>query len=169
MKKIINFILFFVTICTFAQTSNKSFDFEFYKNGEFRKSKNLKIQIIKNLDTIACEILNKKIIIPEIKDSCSVFIQIKNKKYIIDNVNFSKLDSNSKIVFGIENNIENFETIANQNPNIYIIKNTMIGVKIENLEQAKEVDFLVFTSIETIGNNSKRGKSYTQYSLVKKK
>ena len=86
MKKIIILFLFFVTICSFAQTSNKSFDFEFYKNGEFRNSKNLKIQIIKNLDTIACEILNKKIIIPEIKDSCSVFIQIKNKKYISDKI-----------------------------------------------------------------------------------
>jgi len=169
MKIIFNFILFFVTICSFAQTSSKSYDFEFYKNGEFRNAKNFKIQIVKNLDTITCEILNEKIIIPEIKESCTVFFRIKNKKYIIENVDFSKLDSNSKIVLGIENNIENLEPISNQNPNIYIIKNTTIGVEIENLEQAKEVNFIVFTSTEITGNNSKKVKSYIQYFLAKKK
>ena len=169
MKLIFNFILFFVTICSFAQISNASYDFEFYKNGEFRDSKNLKIQIVKNLDTIVGEILNKKIIIPESKDAFTVIIRIKNKKYSIDNVDFSKLDSNSKFVFGIENNIENLEPISNHNPNIYIIKNTSIGVKIENLAQAKEVHFIVFTSAEINGNDSKIVKSYTQYSSVKKK
>ena len=168
MKRIIIFILFVLPSCSFAQTSNKSFDFEFYKNGKFRNSNHLEIQIIKNLDTITCKILKNKIIIPKIKDSCKVFIKTKSKNYLIDNVNFTKLDADSKIIFGVENNIGNFESIANQNSNFYIIKNTMIGIKIENLEQAKEVNFLVFTSIEIIENNRRTAKSYTQYSLMKK-
>jgi hypothetical protein len=167
MKKIINLILLFVTICSFAQTNNKSYDFQFYKNGNFRNSKNLKIQIVKNSDSIACEVLNKKIIIPEIKDSCTVFFKIKNKKYIINNVDFSKLDSNSKIIFGIESNIKNFESISNQNPNFYILKNASIGVLIEILEQTKEVNFIVFTSKIKTGNNKETIKSYTQYFFVK--
>ncbi len=53
MKKILPFIVFFYTALFFAQTNNQSYDFEFYKNGYFKKTKNLKIQLTKNSDTIS--------------------------------------------------------------------------------------------------------------------
>ena len=168
MKKFIHFILFFVAISSFAQTSNRTFDFEFYKNGEFKTPKKLKIQIIKNTDTIDCEINDKKIIIPQIKDSCTVLIKIKNKIRKIDNVNFSKLDSACKIVVGVENNINNFKLVETQVENFYSIKSTMNFIRLQNLELAKEVNFIVFTISETTKNNSKKVKSYSQYYLEKK-
>jgi hypothetical protein len=168
LKKIINFIVFFVTIYSFAQSNNKSIDFEFYKNGGFKNLKNIKFNLLKNLDTVTCEFLNEKIIIPEIQGTYTVIVEIKNKKYKIENVDFSKLDMDCKIVFGIENNIENFEPISNQYPNFYGIKKSKIFLKIEQLEQAKKVYFLVFTSEEKTGSNTKIGKSYAQYFLVKK-
>lgn len=167
--KFIRFILFFVTICSFAQTSSRAFDFEFYKNGEFVTPKKLKVQIVKNSDTLDCEIFDKKIIIPQIKDSCTVLIKLKNKIRKIDNVNFSKLDPACKIVLGIENQINNFKPLEAHFENIYSIKNTMHIVNIQDLDLAKEVYFIVFTTTETAKNNSKKVKNYTQYFLVKKR
>ena len=146
MKKVISIVLFFFTTWSFSQTNSKIFDFEFYKNGKFISPKNLKIQLVKNSDTINCEILNEKIIIPDTNGIYTIIGKIKNKKFIIDNVDFSKLNYYGKFIFGIENNINNFETVSIEFPNTYVLKNTTNTVQIENLKQAEKVYFIIFSS-----------------------
>lgn len=167
MKKILPFIVFFYTALFFAQTNNQSYDFEFYKNGYFKKTKNLKIQLTKNSDTISCEISNGKIILPKNLDTCNVIVQLRKEKYVIEKVLFSNLVSKSKIIFGVENNIKNLKPISSKFPSFYIIPNRATIIDIKNLEQAKEVHFIAFTTEEKIENKI-NCRSYTQYYLEKK-
>ena len=165
MKAVINLILLLTTVMNFAQTNNTT-EFEFYKNGKFKSLKNVKVKLVKSLDTIVCEITNGKIIFPKNSGEFSVIVNIKNETYVVNNVDFSKLNSDSKFIFGVEKNIENFIPVSNQYPNIYEILNTVNFIKIENLENAKLVVFVAFISKES-NDKSTTGKSYTQYSLIK--
>lgn len=167
MKKILPYIIFFYTTLLFAQTNNQSYEFEFYKNGNFKKTKNLKIQLAKNLDTISCEIVNGKIILPKNLDTCNIVVNYRKEKYVIENVLFSKLETESKIIFGAENNLKNLKPLSSQFPNFYNLPNRLTFIDIKNLEQAKEVHFIVFTNEEKIGIKI-NCKSYTQYYLEKK-
>ena len=168
MKKVISIILFFYVIWFFAQTNSKAIDFEFYKNGKIRNTKNLKILLVKNLDIISCEILNGKIKIPDLNGIFAIIGKIKNKKYIIDNVDFSKLNLSSKFIFGIENNIKNFKPISSEFPNFYILKNSTNSLQIENLEQAEKVYFVIFSQELFNDYNRKKVKNYNRYFSVKK-
>jgi hypothetical protein len=166
MKTVINLILLLTTLMNFAQNNN-SVEFKLYRNGEFRSLKNVKVKLVKNLDTITCEIVEGKILIPKMIDEFSVVVNIKKKTYVVDKVDFSKLNSDSKFIFGVEKNLENLKTISNQYPNVYVLSNTDNIIKIENLDKAKSVNFVVFTSKSKNTDNSITGKSYTQYSLIK--
>lgn len=168
MKKVASIILFFYIIWSFAQTNSKAFDFEFYKNGKIRNPKNLKIQLVKNLDTISCEILNKKIKIPDSNGIFDIIGKIKDKNYVIYDVDFSKLNLSSKFIFGIENNINNFKPISSEFPNFYILKNSTNSLQIENLEQAEKVYFVIFSYELFNDNNRKKVKNYNRYFSVKK-
>lgn len=166
MKIILSFIVFFYSILCFAQTNNQSYDFEFYKNGYFKKTKNLKIQLAKYSDTISCEITNGKIILLKNLDTCNVIVHFKKEKYVIEKVLFSKLESKSKIIFGVENNLKNLKPISSKFPSFYIIPNRPTIIDLKNLEQAKEVHFIAFTTEEKIENKI-NCRSYTQYYLEK--
>ena len=167
MKKILPFIVFFYSALFFAQTNNQSYEFEFYKNGYFKKTKNLKIQLAKNSDTISCEIANGKIMVPKNLDTYNVIVNFRKEKYVIENVLFSKLETESKIIFGVENNMKNLKPMSAQFPNFYNIPNRLTFIDIKNLEQAKEVHFIVFSNEEKIGTKI-NCKSHTQYYLEKK-
>lgn len=164
MKTVINLILLLTALMNFAQNNN-SVEFELYNNGEFRSLKNVKVKLVKNLDTIACEISEGKILIPKMTDEFSVIVNIKKKTYVVDKVDFSKLNSDSKFIFGVEKNLKNLKPFSKQYPNIYVLLNTDNLLKIENLDKAKRVNFVVFTSKSKNTDNTITGKSYTQYSL----
>ena len=166
MKIILSFIVFFYTALFFAQTNNPSYDFEFYKNGYFKKTKNLKIQLAKNADTISCEITNGKIILLKNLDTCNVIVHFRKEKYVIEKVLFTNLVSKSKIIFGVENNIKNLKPMSAQFPNLYNIPNRLTFIDLKNLEQAKEVHFIAFTTEEKMENKI-NCRSYTQYYLEK--
>lgn len=166
MKTVINLILLLSVLMNFAQNNN-SVEFEIYKNGKFISLKNATIKLVKNLDTITCVIEDGRILIPKIIEEFSVVVNINMKTYVVDKVDFSKLYSDSKFIFGTEKNFNNLKPISNQHPNLYSISNTTNFIKIENLETAKKVNFVVFISQSNKSNNSVIGKSYTQYSLIK--
>ena len=165
MKVLICFIFLLTAGMNFAQ-NNYSIEFELYKNGEFKSLKNVKVKLVKNSDTIMCEIVKGKILFPKKGDEFSVIVTIKNEIYVVDKVDFSKLYSASKFIFGIEKNLKNFKPISTQYPNIYELSNTSNFIKIENLNKAKRVNFVVFTSKSNDIDKSTTGKSYTQYSLI---
>ena len=164
MKRFFQFILFLTSINSFSQTTNQ---IEFYKTGKFKSPKNLKMWLVKNSDTLKCEIVNEKINIPQNNGVYSVIIENQKERFVINDVDFSLLNSERKIIIGIEKNIENLKPVSKEYPNIYSILDSITFIRIENLNQAKEVVFVVFTSEET-ENKFKKAKSYTQYSLVKK-
>jgi len=169
MKWIINFVLFFTTISSFAQTNGHYYDFEFYKNGSFYNTKKLKVQLVKDLDTIACEVAKDKLLLPDISGNYTVVVNIKKDKYIIANVDFSKLYRSSTIVFGIENDFSHFlSPESRQYPTIYTLPKTLIPLQIEHLEEAKAVHFVIFTSEKQDGKMFKEVSSYSRYTLVKK-
>ena len=98
MKKILPFIVFFYSALFFAQTNNQSYEFEFYKNGYFKKTKNLKIQLAKNSDTISCEIANGKIMVPKNLDTYNVIVNFRKEKYVVPANKFGKI---ATLVFSI--------------------------------------------------------------------
>lgn len=168
MKRIINFIIFFVSIWSFAQAPNHSYDFKFYKYGSFRNSKKMTFQLVKDIDTINCEVSKGKIQVPNISGKYTVVVTLKKDKYVVENVDFSKLYLGSTIVFGIENDFSNFSPPAsNQYPTIYTLPNSLIPIKIEHIEQARSVHFVVFTSEKQDGKKLKEVRSYSQYFIVK--
>ena len=164
MKTIFRFILFLISTYCYSQTINQ---LEFYNTGQFKNPKNLKIWILKNSDTLTCEIVNKKINIPITSGIHSVIIETHKDRYVINNVDFSKISSECKIIIGIEKNIENLKPLSKEYPNLYNLPERLTFIKIENLNQAKEVVFVVFTT-EDLGNELKCSKSYDQYTLIKK-
>ena len=163
MKTIFRYIIFLTSICSFSQTTHQ---IEFYKTGKFKNPKNLKIWLVKNSDTLTCEVVNEKINIPQTSGIYSVVIESHKEKYMINEVDFSKINSESKIIIGIEKNIENLKPLSTEYPNLYNLPNTMTFIKIENLSQAMKVVFVVFAT-EDLEDKLKCTKSYTQYNLIK--
>lgn len=166
MTILINHLLLLTVLMNFAQNT-KSVEFEFYKNGKFISSKNATVKLVKNSDTITCVIEDGRILIPKVIEEFSVIVNINMKTYVVDKVDFSKLYSDSKFIFGTEKNFNNLKPISNQYPNLYSILKTTNFIKIDNLEPAKKVNFVVFNSHSNNSNNSVIGKSYSQYSLIK--
>jgi len=54
-------------------------EFKFYKNGVYKSTKKAELYLIKNLDSIKCEITKNKIIIPKVDSVYSVVLKIKKK------------------------------------------------------------------------------------------
>jgi len=166
--KIIYFIIFTISIYCSAQTENSVHEFGFYQNGYYKNSKKINFFIIKDSDTIQCSIIKNKITIPKISSSHSVIVYHKKNVYKISDIDFSKLDKESKVVFGIEKNLGNFMP-ADNIPNTYFMDYHRLAVKIENLNHAKKVSFIVFNSSTTANNIIKTYKNYGRSEIVEKK
>jgi len=166
--KIIYFIIFTISIYCSAQTENSVHEFDFYQNGFYKNSIKIKLFIIKDSDTIKCRILKNKITIPKVSSSHSVIVYHKKKVYKIRDVDFSKLDEESKVVFGIEKNLGNFIP-ADNIPNTYFMDYHRLAVKIENLNHAKKVSFIVFNSSTTANNIVRSYKNYGRSEIIEMK
>lgn len=173
--KIFYFMIFTISIYCSAQTESSNHEFKFYKNGLFKNPKNIKLYLVKNSDSIKCNILKNKVTIPRVSSSQTVVVSYRNKNYKINDVDFSKLDKDSKIVFGIEKSIENFSPISKELPNTYILRNSPIinnnflAIKIENLHQAKKVNFIVFNCLAKSEEKKETYKTYSRSIIRKKK
>ena len=159
--RIILFIVF-TTVCCFSQTKDNPHEFKFYKNGVYKSTKKAELYLIKKLDTIKCEITKSKIIIPKVDSVYSVVIKTKRKSYIIQDVDFSKLDNDSKIVVGSENDMTKFEQVSNDFPTMYFLKETGLAVEIEKMSQANKVNFIIFNSRTKVNEEKYVVKNYSQ-------
>ena len=166
--KIIYFIIFTISIYCSAQTEDSVHEFGFYYNGFYKNSKKIKLYLIKDSDTIKCSILKNKITIPKVYSSHTVIVYHKKKIYKINNMDFSKLNNESKVVFGIEKNLWNFIP-ADNIPNTYFMDSHRLSVKIENLNHAKKISFLVFNSSTTASNRVTTYRSYGRSEIIEKK
>lgn len=162
IKKVIYLLLFFVTFFCIAQNENTVHDFRFYKNGQFKNTKQVKLYLVKNSDTLNCDISKDKITIPKVSSIFDVVIHYKKKIYKITDVNFSNLKKDSNIAFGFEKNLDNFLTISKEFPTAYILKETGLLLEINNLEHAENVYFIVFYYSKTTKKNKEIMKSYSR-------
>lgn len=158
--KILYFIIFTISIYCSAQTNNTIHEFDFYHNGNYKNSKKINFLIVKDSDSITCNISNRKISIPKISAPCSIIVYYRKKSYKINNIDFSRLDNESKIVFGIEKNLKNFSPVRTI-PNAYLLDNYKLAVKVKNIKQAKKVNFIVFNSSKTQSNGKISYKNYS--------
>jgi len=168
MNRLINFVLIIVTISSFAQTKDYYYDFEFYKNGDFCNPKRLKVQLVKESDTIDCPIKDEKLLLPDIFETFQLVVTFKKEKYVVEKINLSKLMRSNKIIIGIENNFSHFTKIDPITyPDLYQIPNSLVTISLKGLEQAKEVCFFVLYTELPDGKKFKKVSSLTFYSLMK--
>lgn len=150
--RILLFFFFVSTFYCFSQTELKEFEFKFFKNGLYRNLKNIELKVIKDSDTINCNILNRKIMIPTMISSSEVLINVKKKQYKIKKVDFTKLSVGSIIIFGIENNLKNY--FLAENPDTYAHKYAISAFKKSDIDEIKKVIFLTFNMHpESVTNN----------------
>ena len=142
--KIFCVLFFLFTIHCNAQKGN-SYEFKFYNNGKFKSSKKVEVYLVTKTDSIKCKITNGQINIPENTNTNSLIINYKKNKYNIENIDFSKLDNKSVIIFGIEKNTENFS--VTQEPDIYLHLKTNTALKMDDPHKEKKIVFLTFNAI----------------------
>lgn len=165
--KFLTAILLFVFSYSNAQNINLTHEFKFYKNGKFLKSNDLQLFSIKGMDTIEFNVASDKIKIPKINFTGSILVVKGKKKYLIEEVDFSKIDENSNVLFGIENNFENLIKVSDKYQSARTLKNNLILLNVENLEQAKEICFVIFSSVIAKQESVKSSKSYSKMAISK--
>lgn len=167
MKTAFTLFLVLISLSTYAQYDN-TVQFEFYKNGKFIDLKKVSVKLVQNLDTVACQIIGRRISVPKLNGEYSVILTFKKESYVVDNVDFSKIRFDCKFTFATEKNIKNFKPLLLEVPNIYGLERTMIFVKIENIDIAKKINFVTFTTLFMKDKKSDTLEAYSQYNLISK-
>ena len=167
MRKNFTFFLLLTSIFGYSQ-DNGTVQFEFYKNGKSIDLKNVRVKLVQNVDTVACQIIGRRISVPKLNGEYSVILTFKKESYVVDNVDFSKIRFDCKFTFGTEKNIKNFKPLLLEVPNIYGLERTMIFVKIENIDIAKKINFVTFTTLFMKDKKSDTLEAYSQYNLISK-
>lgn len=165
--KFLTAILFFVFSYSNAQNETITHEFKFYKKGEFLKSDDLQVYAINGIDTIKLNVALDKIKIPKINFQISILVVKGKKKYLIEDVDLSKIDDDSNVLFGIENNFKNLIKVSDEYPSVRKLKNNLFLLNVENLEQAKEICFIIFTSSSEPNDNRRTSKSYSKMAVSK--
>ncbi|MDI1257195.1 MAG: hypothetical protein PSV16_13965 [Flavobacterium sp.] len=166
MKKLLS-LLFLITLSAQAQKKPLVLEFGFYLNQTIVSNRSVKCSIIIENDTIDCPIKSDKIYLPQIDSKGTLFFKFKKKIYKIEEVDFSKVHENMVMLIGSEKNTENFKLLSSDFPDRYRIDRTLIGVKIENLELAKEVWFVCFNAVYPEGDKKITVGSYSKSTIVK--
>lgn len=147
MKTLLLLFLSF-TLFSSAQSNTNSYEFKFYRNGSFPKTKKLKVYAISENDTILCAITDDRIALPKLSTVGSILINFRKKSYQVDDIDFSKLSDKGSLFVGIENNMNNFtQPLPNKQPNFYFLKNYSVLLQLENYESIKKICFLSFSTI----------------------
>ena len=161
----INIFIFFSIFYCFTQIQSNTYEFKFYKNGQYKDTKKIELFLVKNSDSIKCEIIKNRITIPKVNSIYSVVLLNKKKAYTIENVDFSKLDNDSKIVFGLEKDLRRFTQLSSEFPTTYFLNETGLSIKIEEKNLAKKVNFIVFNSRTKMSNEKFIVKNYSQSAI----
>jgi len=156
-----------VSLNFYGQNNNALHEFQFYHNGYIENKKAIQIALIIGLDTIDCGISEGQIVLPKSNLKGSILMRFKKKSYQIDDVDFSKIDVGSLMIFGVEKNMKNFALVTEEFPNLYHVKNTLSLLEIENIEQVKEICFVSFPSKLQNGKNM-TVKNYNKTSITNK-
>ena len=127
---------------------------------------------VNNQRRIPCQTISSvvcsRISVPKLNGEYSVILTFKKESYVVDNVDFSKIRFDCKFTFGTEKNIKNFKPLLLEVPNIYGLERTMIFVKIENIDIAKKINFVTFTTLFMKDKKSDTLEAYSQYNLISK-
>jgi len=167
--KLVTALLLFVFSYSNAQNEISNHEFKFYKNGKFVKSKKLEIYFINASDTIKVDVVSNEVKMPKLESVNSVLVIVGKNKYLISEVDLSKVNEGSTIIFGVEKNFSNLISVKAEFPKMRKLGNENILLKVENLEQAKEICFLVFHSKVKEEPNKKEYKMYSKMAISKPK
>lgn len=166
MKTLLLLFLSF-TLLSSAQTDTYSYEFKFYKNGSFPKTKKLKVYAISGNDTIQCVIKEDKISIPKLSNVGSMLINFRNKTYQIDDIDFSKLDDKGSLFIGIENNMNNFtQPLPNKGSEFYMLKNYSVILRLKDYNSIKKICFLNFSFMLNIEGDRASISNYPRHTIL---
>lgn len=163
------YLIFLISWHSNAQELNLSRRFEYYKNGNFENVDRLTFKVANNSDTISCEIIGGKLILPKLSSTYSIIVTDGEKRFIIEDVDFTKVEGNLDIIFGVEKNFKNLNLIESAAGTFYSLKNRLAFVQLENLNDAKEDCFIIFQSPTGDEQMKKTSKSYSRFAITKRK
>ena len=145
-----------------------TYTFQYYKNGKSKNPKNIEFYIAnENLDTLQCKISGGTIIVPKITTKSSIIVYDEKATYVIEDVDFSQLDENCVITFGINTKVKHLTSFSEKFPNFYAMNNKVAIVKIDDIQSVKELCYITFNSVATAPNTGKLVKNYSQTTIIR--
>lgn len=142
--KFIAVLFLFFTLHLFGQNETTNHSFRFYKNGSYESTLELKIQAVFEKDTVTCEIKDKILLLPFADEIGSIIVTYKKEKYILNEINFSSIKNNADVIFGLEDDMKKFVPISPKFPTLYMVKNSMNSIKIDDIKNVKQICFISF-------------------------
>ena len=169
----IKFLLLFMLLPLLpseVQQLHSTYTFQYYKNGKSKNPKNIEFYIVnENLGTLQCKLSGGTINMPKISAKSSIIVHDEKATYVIEDVDFSHLDENCMITFGINTKVKHLTPLSEKFPNFYAMNNKVAIVKIDDIQSVKELCFITFNSVTTAPNTGKLVKNYSQSTIIRTK
>lgn len=166
MKTLLLLFLSF-TLFSSAQSNTNSYEFKFYRNGSFPKTKKLKVYAISENDTILCAIKDDRIALPKLSTVGSILINFRKISYQIEEIDFSKLKDRGSLFIGIENNMNNFtQPLPTKQPEFYILNDYAVILQLKDYESINKICFLSFSTIVSDEGDKVKTAQLSKYTIL---